>query len=65
MVHLPALQMAGITKTHSYLLSQSESRLIDTFMHQPPPYTEEIDNYQAIIYADGRWVRSMKGLHAL
>ena len=52
-MHLFALQMAGITKKNNYLVSQSESRLIDTFMHEPLPYTEQTDNYQAIIYADG------------
>ena len=52
-VHLLALQMAGITKKNNYLVSQTESRLIDSFMHEPLPYTEQIDKHQAIVYADG------------
>ena len=47
------MQMAGITKQDDYLVRQSESRLTDTFVHEPLPYAEQTDNYQAIIYADG------------
>eukprot|EP00891_Asterochloris_glomerata_P000358 jgi/Astpho2/358/Aster-x0918 len=49
----PELLMAGITKKNNYLVSQTESRLIDSFMHEPLPYTEQIDKHQAIVYADG------------
>lgn len=55
----PELLMAGITKKNNYLVSQTESRLIDSFMHEPLPYTEQIDKHQAIVYADG-WCASTR-----